>query len=313
VPESSCQTFSNPHDHQKAIGAAELLVTGAGQYHANLTCIHLNRLWMQRNYTSLPHIMHSSVTRDRSVIFFLADAEQAPMYHQGTAVAATDLVLTCSGCEHYRRIPAAFSWASMYIRPEDLAAAGYALAGYEVTTPVAGAFLRPPERMMSRLMNLHRAAADLATTTPDILAQPEVAKAFEDELVRTMIGCLTDQHTVVDEAPGHQRTSIMRRLQRVIQEKPGKPLFVTDVCVAVGVSERTLRNHCLEQLGVSPHRYLWLRRMNQTRRALAAAAPTTTTVTRIATEHGFWELGRFSVAYRNLFGESPSCTLHRAA
>ena len=315
MPESSYETFSGPHEHQTAIRAADVrfLVTSAGQYQANLTRINLHRLWMQRSYTSLPYISHSSVTRDRSVIFFLADAAQTPMYHQGVEVAATDLVFNSIGSEHYRRMPAASGWASMSLKPEDLAAAGHTLAGYEVTAPATSAFLGPPARMMSRLMNLHRAAADLAAASPDILAAPEVATAFEDALVRTMIGCLTSQHTVVNEAPGHQRMTVMRRLQRVIGENPGKPLYVTDVCVAVGVSERTLRNHCLEHLGVNPHRYLWLRRMNQARRALVVADPAATTVTKVATDHGFWELGRFSVAYRNLFGEPPSVTLHRTA
>ena len=62
---------------------------------------------------------------------------------------------------------------------------------------------------------------------------------------------------------------------------------------------------------MSPTRYLWLRRMHLARRALRMADPTAATVTGVATSYGFWELGRFSVAYRSLFGESPSVALHR--
>jgi AraC-like DNA-binding protein len=60
---------------------------------------------------------------------------------------------------------------------------------------------------------------------------------------------------------------------------------------------------------MSPHKYLWLRRMHLARRALAGADPAAAAVTGIALDHGFGELGRFAVQYRELFGESPSATL----
>jgi transcriptional regulator GlxA family with amidase domain len=49
--------------------------------------------------------------------------------------------------------------------------------------------------------------------------------------------------------------------------------------------------------------------MQMARCALQKADPAVSRVTDIATEHGFWELGRFSVNYRQLFGESPKTTL----
>jgi hypothetical protein len=45
---------------------------------------------------------------------------------------------------------------------------------------------------------------------------------------------------------------------------------------------------------------------------LLSADAEATTVTEVATDHDFWELGRFAVEYRKMFGEAPSVTLRRA-
>jgi AraC-like DNA-binding protein len=162
---------------------------------------------------------------------------------------------------------------------------------------------------MARLLQLHEATSKLAATVPDILAHPEVARAIEQELIRAMIACLADPTALENCRPARQ--AVMRRFHQVIEANQDEPLYLGDICAAVGVSERTLRSLCSEYLGMSPHRYLWLRRMNLVRRALILADPIATTVTMIANDYGFGELGRFAVAYRQLFEETPSRTLCR--
>jgi DNA-binding MurR/RpiR family transcriptional regulator len=47
------------------------------------------------------------------------------------------------------------------------------------------------------------------------------------------------------------------------------------------------------------------------RRALLRADPSTSTVTRLATDLGFWELARFSVAYRACSASRARCGIRR--
>ena len=103
----------------------------------------------------------------------------------------------------------------------------------------------------------------------------------------------------------------MRRFRRVAEDNPDQALFIPEVCTAIGASERTVRICCQELLGVSPKRYLLLRRMHMARRALRESATTATTVTEIAMRYGFWQLGRFAGEYKALFGEAPSTMLAR--
>jgi len=86
---------------------------------------------------------------------------------------------------------------------------------------------------------------------------------------------------------------------------------VVDLSTALGVSPRVLRRVCQQQLGVGPHRLLWLCRMALAREALLQASAPTGRVTDIAMRFGFTELGQFSVNYRGVYGENPSATLRR--
>ncbi|MFC7696106.1 helix-turn-helix domain-containing protein [Bradyrhizobium sp. GCM10028915] len=153
----------------------------------------------------------------------------------------------------------------------------------------------------------------MAIATPDLLELPEVARALEHNITYTMIKCLTDGLTTQVEGANHRHGRIVARFEAFLEAHPVQPLYLADICTAIGVAERTLRMVCEEHLGMGPIRYLTLRRLHLVRRTLLRADPSCSTVTKIATDHGFWELGRFAAAYRTMFGEPPSITLRRFA
>ena len=81
-----------------------------------------------------------------------------------------------------------------------------------------------------------------------------------------------------------------------------KPLQVSALSRAIGVSERTLRKLFNEIHGTPPSRHLRMLRLSQVRGALLSARGQLVTVAEIATDFGFAELERFSVGYRKVFG-----------
>jgi AraC-like DNA-binding protein len=203
-------------------------------------------------------------------------------------------------------------WGSMSLPLDDLAAASETLVDHPITRPSVSTVIRPSSALMSRLLGLHETAGRLAKAAPDILSNPEVARALENELTCAMIMCLTENIRVESRISTLRHSVIMARLEEFLAAHASTPLYVAEICTAIGVSERTLRACCQEQLGMGPTHYLWLRRMHLTRQALVRAAPNRSTVTRIAADYGFWQFGRFSVEYRALFAESPSETLRRS-
>jgi AraC-like DNA-binding protein len=151
----------------------------------------------------------------------------------------------------------------------------------------------------------------IAKTAPELFELPEVVRALEQQLIHALVRCVSDGMVSPLRSGILRHKVIVARFEDFMGANPNSPLYLSDVCAAIGASERTLRIACEEHLGMGPIRYLTLRRMHLVRRALARTAPSTATVTQVATDYGFWELGRFAVAYREMFGEPPSVTLQR--
>jgi AraC-like DNA-binding protein len=183
-----------------------------------------------------------------------------------------------------------------------------ALACRDLSAPRNPQVVMPAPGNMASLLRAQTAISNLAENSPHLLAKVEVARALKQSLIDVTIACLGDSDARDEKWAQQTHDTIMRRFRRVLEEHPNRPIYLPEICAAIGVPERTLRLCCQEQLAMSPKQYLTRRRMHLVRRALLSAE-TEATVTEIATGFGFWHLGRFSADYQTLFGEFPSTTL----
>ena len=109
------------------------------------------------------------------------------------------------------------------------------------------------------------------------------------------------------------RHEVLEKVDRLLDERSGEPVYVADLCRATGLPERTLRYVLVEQYGTSPVRLLRNRRLCQLRRALLEPDPAVGSLSQLAARHGFWHMGTLAADYRRLFGELPSETRRAAA
>ena len=314
MPSSAVRTFTDPDDYAAAIRAtkAEVVVTGRGQFTAKLIRIDLHRLWMQRFSDNLPRVGHSAAMTGRAIISFRT--QPGPnLLLGGAEMHPTNIVRAAEGGSNFQRSHGSADWGSMSLPVGDMASLGATMAGCDLTPLKDQLTVTPAPPAMARLQRLHAAAGDLAKEAPEIIANPDAARGLEQALIEAMVACLGHPEAGETSLAQGQHAIVMRRFRRVVEENPEQPLYIPEICKVINVPSRTLRMVCQEHLGMGPKRYLVLRRLHLAHRALREAASEATTVTDVATRFGFWQLGRFSVEYQALFGESPYATLRQSS
>jgi AraC-like DNA-binding protein len=90
-----------------------------------------------------------------------------------------------------------------------------------------------------------------------------------------------------------------------------EPVRLDTLAQVAGSAPRTLETHFRQYLGATP--LGWVRQMRLMRaRRLLMESDGKASVTRVALDSGFTQLGRFAARYSRDFGETPSQTLRRA-
>jgi len=154
-----------------------------------------------------------------------------------------------------------------------------------------------------------------AENAPDIFNDNHWARQgaqveFMDSLFATIESCDPDE-TVDTDKKGRSYSQIVRACEDYTLTLEERRPYLSELCAAANVSERTLQYAFHDIMGMSPLTYLHRLRLHRARDELRNAKSGATTVTDVAMNWGFWHFGEFSRAYKNCFGEVPSKTLRQ--
>jgi AraC-like DNA-binding protein len=312
MPRSYFATFADPLQQASAMRGAEAeFLCMSREFEGSHLAVDFDRVWTMSNTMKFTGIARASAARHRIPIGFMPGGETGSLRVQNLDLVPGEiLMLRREGALNFK-VAGTVQFATASLAAEDLAITAKAIAGHDIELLPDARILRPDPPAMDQLVKLHRAAGRLARRAPGVLAKAGVSKALEQKLVHTIVRCLTAPTIARAKRENAPHSRIIRRFEDFLAANQYQPVYLAEICAGIGVAERTLRSCCQDHFGMGQVRYLWLRRMHLAFRAMGAADAQSTSVTEIATEYGFWELGRFSVEYRALFGESPSATLHR--
>ena len=146
---------------------------------------------------------------------------------------------------------------------------------------------------------------------PQIVNNQQAVLELEKDCVNQLIQTMVVAEGVIAPPPGSIRHRGFKKAVELLSSRAGLGYTIPELCRIAGVSQRTLEYAFLENIGISPVRFVKTQRYHQLRHELMLASPAEASIQDLAMNLGLYQLGRVAREYRELFGETPSSTLHR--
>jgi AraC-like DNA-binding protein len=146
-----------------------------------------------------------------------------------------------------------------------------------------------------------------------MLASTPLALASLDQMVMTtLLSMQPNSYSALLLCPASPALPFyVKRAEAYIEAHLDEPVSILKLAAAAGVSARSLQTGFQQFRGTTPMAHLRALRLKRAHDELLAADPRRASVTDIAMRWGFSHLGKFAVAYKERFGESPRDTLGR--
>ncbi len=265
MPQSSTGSFNDADEYTASLADifAELIVTSPGAFIASANRTTLQHLHLLQAKELLSRVAYVTLPPELVFISFSADPA-LPLVWRGIALEPGGIMFHARGERLHQRTDGPSCWGLISLLPASLAAFCETETGGALSLPEVGRILPLPRRDWKRLLHVHQQAGRLAETRPQIIGHPEVVRAMEHELAGLIVTCLSEGEVRPETELMRCAADVMTRFEimlakTMLAKSPGRSLTATELCEALGVSHRTLDDHCVRFLGVSAERYLQLR------------------------------------------------------
>jgi len=147
----------------------------------------------------------------------------------------------------------------------------------------------------------------------DWVQQPQALNLIANDLMPLLIQSIPIKGRTVPALKSSRRSQLIAQAEQEMVAHLGKPLTLKDLAKRLGSSSSALSYGFQDLFGMSPMRYLKVRRLNGVRQCLKASDPEQCKIETLANQFGFWSAGHFARDYKAMFGELPSETLRATA
>lgn len=274
-----------------------------GPIEATATRLELDRIVLLYGAGTFPG--HSMRARsERAALVLRAGPTDDCMWH-GHRIEGSSLLSVSAGTEVVGRVRGRCAWIALLWDESTIDEAAAAIGHPTTPRPSGGVVNEPPGPAIECLRRAIAGAFQIGARNPLLLEDPLVRRPAEQAVLTAAVRVAHSRRDARSvRSVSHLRA--VRAAFAVLEARASEPIYLAELCESAQVSERTLRNAFQHLYGVSPIRYLALRRMELVRRALRDADPRQTRVSDVASRFGFTNLGRFAMEFRQLYGESPS-------
>jgi AraC-like DNA-binding protein len=310
MPGGGTRTFVEAAHYEAALRQAQIeaVIAFSGKFNARLTWAELHCLQLFRCEEKTARVAYLHLAPGLAFVTLPAHPRYLSVW-RGTELHPDDIIIHRGGEWVHQLIPQSFAWDVIAFEPPQLERYSRALSGAPYSLPWDRQILQPTARLTARLRRLHAQACRLAETKSKMLSYPQVSRAIEQELIEVLVACLTTAKARAEMLPASHDVAIMDRFEDVLAQHLGQARSISELCELIGVNERALGTCCTRFLGVSPARYVLLRRLRGVRNALLHADPETIDLAEIAHRFGFAKAAYLARTYHAGFGESPTTTL----